>query len=74
METFSNVSPARKSVPARLLLTQTLMAMKKVHPEILPDFRDKLALLQKEKPLSEPAQAVVQRLLNEVLGDAGNGK
>lgn len=59
-----------KSVPARLLLTQTLMAMKKVHPEILPDFREKLVLLQKEKPLSEPAQAVVQRLLDEVLGEA----
>jgi tetratricopeptide (TPR) repeat protein len=63
-----------KSVPARLLLTQTLTAMKKVHPEILRDFRDKLALLQKEKPLSEPAQAVVQRLLDEVLGEAGNSR
>jgi hypothetical protein len=35
-------------------------------------FRDKLALLQKEKPLSEPVQAVVQRLLDEVLGEAGH--
>jgi hypothetical protein len=41
--------------------------MKKVRPEILPEFKDKLALLQKEKPLSEPAHGVVQRILNEVL-------
>jgi hypothetical protein len=41
--------------------------MKKIRPEILPEFQDKLALLQKEKPLSEPAQSVVRRMLNEVL-------
>jgi hypothetical protein len=56
-----------QNVPARLLLMQTLSAMKKVRPEILPEFKDKLALLQKEKPLSEPAHGVVQRILNEVL-------
>jgi hypothetical protein len=56
-----------QNVPARLLLVQTLSAMKKVRPEILPEFKDKLALLQKEKPLSEPAHGVVQRILNEVL-------
>ena len=56
-----------QNVPARLLLVQTLLAMKKVRPEILPEFKDKLALLQKEKPLSEPAHGVVQRILNEVL-------
>ena len=56
-----------QNVPVRLLLAQTLACMKKIRPEILPEFQDKLALLQKEKPLSEPAQSVVQRLLNEVL-------
>jgi hypothetical protein len=56
-----------QNVPARLLLVQTLSAMKKVRPEILPEFKDKLALLQKEKPLSEPAHGVVQRILNEAL-------
>jgi tetratricopeptide (TPR) repeat protein len=56
-----------QNVPVRLLLAQTLAGMKKIRPEILPEFQDKLALLQKEKPLSEPAQSVVQRLLNEVL-------
>jgi hypothetical protein len=56
-----------QNVPVRLLLVQTLSSMKKVRPEILTEFKDKLALLQKEKPLSEPAHGVVQRILNEVL-------
>ena len=43
--------------------------MKKIRPEILPEFKDKLALLQKEKPLSEPAHGVVQRIINEVFLD-----
>jgi len=41
--------------------------MKKAQPEIMPEFKDKLALLQKEKPLAEPANSVVQRMLNEVI-------
>lgn len=56
-----------QNVPARLLLAQTLMAMKRARPDLLPEFKDKLALLQKEKPLPEPAHGVVQRILNEVL-------
>ena len=56
-----------QNIPARLLLVQTLSYMKRVRPEILPEFKEKLALLQKEKPLSEPAQGVVQRMFNEVL-------
>jgi tetratricopeptide (TPR) repeat protein len=57
-----------KSLPARLVLLKTLASMKKVRPEIIPEFREKLMLLQKEKPLAEPGQAVAQRLLDEVLG------
>ena len=57
------------NVPARLLLAQTLLAMKKVRPDILPEFKDKLTLLQKEKPLSGPAHGVVQRMLDEALAD-----
>ncbi len=56
-----------QNVPARLLLVQTLSALKKVRPEILTEFKEKLALLQKEKPLPEPVQGVVQRMFNEVL-------
>ena len=54
------------NVVTRLLLAQTLLAMKKIRPDILPEFRDKLALLQKEKPLIEPAHGVMQRIFNEV--------
>lgn len=56
-----------QNIPARLLLAQTLSAMKKIRPDILPEFKDKIALLQKEKPLVEPAHGVVQRMINEVL-------
>lgn len=58
-----------KSIPARVLLAQTLVAMKRVRPEILPEFRDKLALLQKEKQLDEPAQMIVQRIIDQTLAD-----
>jgi len=56
-----------QNVPARLLLAQTLLAMKRARPDILSEFKDKLALLQKEKPLHEPAQGVVQRMVSEAL-------
>lgn len=55
-----------ENICTRILLAQTLQAMKKVRPDILPEFKDKIVLLQKEKPLSEPAQGVVQRMINEV--------
>jgi hypothetical protein len=41
--------------------------MKKVRPEILPEFKDQLARLQPQIPLSEPAHGVAQRILNEGL-------
>ena len=54
-----------ENVTARILLAQTLLAMKKVRPDVLREFKEKIALLQKEKKLPEPAQGVVQRLINE---------
>ena len=54
-------------VNARILLLQTLISMKRVRPEILPEFKDRLTLLLQEHPLIQPAQAVLQRLFNEVL-------
>jgi tetratricopeptide (TPR) repeat protein len=56
-----------KSLPARLLLLQTFAALVKVRPELIPEFRDKFTLLQKDKPLREPANSVTQRMLNEAL-------
>jgi len=41
---------------------QTLLAMKRVRPDILPEFKERLSLLQKEHPLTEPALSVIQRL------------
>lgn len=55
------------NVSVRILLAQTLLAMKRVRPDILPEFAERLAMLQKEHPLTEPAQAVLQRLFNDVL-------
>ena len=56
---------APTSVNARLLLAQTLLSMKSVGPDILPEFAERTALLQKEKPLAEPAQRVVQQIFDE---------
>ena len=55
------------SVSVRLLLAQTLLAMKRVRPDILPLFADRIRLLQKENPLAEPAQDVVQGIIDEAL-------
>ena len=40
--------------------------MEKIRPEVVTEFRDKIALLQKEKPLEEPVNRVVQRILNVI--------
>ncbi len=53
------------SVSIRLMFAHTLRGMKKVRPDILPEFRARTDLLQKEKPLPEPAQSVVTRILAE---------
>lgn len=58
---------APNSINVRLLLAQTLLAMKIVRPNILPEFAERIALLQKEKPLVEPAQGLLQRLFDEAM-------
>jgi len=55
------------SVNARLLLAQTLLSMKSIRPDILSEFAERIALLQKEKPLAEPALDVVQQIFDEAL-------
>jgi tetratricopeptide (TPR) repeat protein len=54
------------NVPARILLTQTLLTMNRIKPEIVQEFSEKVALLQQEQPLSEPAQTVIQGMLSEL--------
>lgn len=58
---------APASVNTRLLFAQTLRAMKRARPDILSEFAERIALLQKEHALPEPAQGVVQGILDEVL-------
>ena len=60
-----------KNVASRVMLMQTFKAVRAIRPEIVPEFRDKLLLLQKEKALGEPAQSILQRLLSEALGQGG---
>jgi hypothetical protein len=55
------------SISARALMAQTFWTMKFARPEILPEFKERVAMLQREHALSEPAQSVVQRILNEAL-------
>lgn len=52
------------SVNARLLLAQTMRAMKKLRPDVAGEFEEKIARLQREQPLAGPAQAAVQALLD----------
>ena len=53
------------SQPVRILLAQTLLAMKRIRPDVVAEFRDKAELLQKQHPLPGAAQGVIDRLINE---------
>lgn len=57
-----------RSVTTRVLLMQTIIAMNRVKPEVVREFRDKLTAIQSEQPLSEPAQHVVQAEFDKVRG------
>lgn len=52
----------------RLLLMQTLAHLKKARPDVVAEFKDKVALLQKEKPLDEPVHSLVQSSLDKIFG------
>lgn len=53
------------NLPARLLFAHTLKAMKRLRPEIVPEFQARADSLQNENPLREPARSVVSRLFAE---------
>jgi len=57
-----------ENIPSRLVLVQTLLAMGRIRPDVIAEFRERIALLQKEKPLQEPAGSIVRRMLDEVPG------
>jgi len=50
----------------RILLAQTLRNLQKVRPNIVLEYREKVELLQREKPLTEPAAGVVHRIFEAV--------
>jgi tetratricopeptide (TPR) repeat protein len=54
-----------KSVSTRVLLAQTLHYMKLARPDIIPEFKEKIILLQKNNLLPEPAQETIQKMLDE---------
>jgi tetratricopeptide (TPR) repeat protein len=49
----------------RLLLAQTMLGMKRIRPDIVQEFKDKVIMLQAEHPLPERIHGVVQRILDE---------
>lgn len=58
-----------ESVSIRLIFAHALRGMRKVRPGILPEFRARVELLQREKPLPEPAQSVTGRILAEAFAE-----
>jgi tetratricopeptide (TPR) repeat protein len=50
------------NLPVRLLFAHTLLAMRRARPEVLPEFRSRVDLLQNDKPLPEPSRSVSARL------------
>ncbi len=57
------------SVNVRLLLANTLRYMKEVRPDILPEFEERIAMLQIQFPLPEPAHSLVQQIVEKALVD-----
>lgn len=53
-----------RSINIRLLLAQTVRAMKQIRPDVVKEFEEKIARLQREQPLALDAQAAVQALLD----------
>jgi tetratricopeptide (TPR) repeat protein len=54
------------NVATRILLAQTLLTMNKIKPDVVKEMIEKVAMLQKDKPLTEPAQSVIQEMVRAV--------
>ena len=50
----------RTNVVTRMLLAETLLAMKEVRPNILREFEEKISALQQTNPLDEPERSVLE--------------
>lgn len=55
------------NVTVRLLLARTVAAMARIRPDILPEFAARLVALQANRKLAEPAQGVVQAILDAAM-------
>lgn len=56
-----------QNVTTRVLLVETLARMKKVHPQVVAELRDKVQKLEREHPLAEPAQSVIETMMSEAI-------
>lgn len=52
----------------RMIFAQTLRQMQKVHSEILPEYREKIDLLQRDHPLAGDVAQLVENAITEALG------
>jgi len=53
-------------VLTRSVLATTLVAMKKVRPDVVCEYRDKVSSLHMENPPPEPAQSIPSLLFTEI--------
>jgi len=53
-----------KNATARILLLQTFRSLGRVRPAIAEEYREKVRRLQREYPLEEPIQSVLNRMLD----------
>jgi tetratricopeptide (TPR) repeat protein len=56
-----------ENVGVRILFARALLGMKKIRPDLISEFKDRITLLQQKKPLRGPANDVLQGMFNEAL-------
>jgi hypothetical protein len=56
-----------RNVVTRILLAETAASMKRVRRDVVSEFKEKLHLLQREKPIAGVANAVVQQMIDDAL-------
>jgi tetratricopeptide (TPR) repeat protein len=59
------------NVGTRILFARTLLAMKRIRPDLMEEFKDRVVLLNQKKPVIEPARSALDRMFHEafVSGD-----
>jgi tetratricopeptide (TPR) repeat protein len=55
-----------ENIVTRILLARTLLSIKKVRPELIKEFKAKIELLQRKKPLPQPAQEILENMIGDV--------